>query len=330
MEIFIMKKQIIAAAVAATMTSVALADISITGTTKVNFKSVDYDDNDSTNTVSTEHDIKITGKNGDTTVVIGLEMDEGDEADTGVDTTDVYLATKIGDINVKAGEWDNGNNFLRGSSTTDNALQLDGKVGPIGIAYFSGHSTIDDKITVSADLAGVAVKYVKQNGADGSTVYSGDHEVMASTSFGGVGIAYHLDANDKANTDRSSLELTGKVADLDVAFVSIETDSGATADGDTWAGDFEDTTSGGYKKQAGADIQAFKVAGNLAGNKVQFIHTAVDKGNGSGRDADNNKFIVTRPLASGATFEAMYITSEVTGVAAESGDTLDLELSVKF
>jgi len=324
-----MKKQIIAAAVAATMTSVALADIAITGTTKVNFTSVDYDDNDSTNTVATEHDIKITGKNGDTTVVIGIEADDGDEA-TGVDTTDVYMTTKIGDINVKAGEWDNGNNFLRGSSTTQNALQLDGKVGPIGIAYFSGHSTIDDKITVSADLAGVNVKYVKQNGDSSGTVYSGDHEVMASTSFGGVGIAYHLDANDKANTDRSSLELTGKVGDVDVAFVSIETDSGATADGDTWAGDFEGTTSGGYAAQAGADIQAFKVAGNLAGNKVQFIHTAVDKGNGSGRDADNNKFIVTRPLASGATFEAMYITSEVTGVAAESGDTLDLELSVAF
>jgi hypothetical protein len=329
MEIFIMKKQIIAAAVAATMTSVALADIAITGTTKVNFTSVDYDDNDSTNTVATEHDIKITGKNGDTTVVIGIEADDGDNA-TGVDTTDVYMTTKVGDINVKAGEWDNGNNFLRGSSTTQNALQLDGKVGPIGIAYFSGHSTIDDKITVSADLAGVNVKYVKQNGADGATVYSGDHEVMASTSFGGVGIAYHLDANDKANTDRSSLELTGKVGDVDVAFVSIETDSGATADGDTWAGDFEGTDTGGYKKQAGADIQAFKVAGNLAGNKVQFIHTAVDKGNGAGRDADNNKFILTRPLASGATFEAMYITSEVTGVAAESGDTLDLELSVNF
>ena len=329
MEIFIMKKQIIAAAVAATMTSVALADIAITGTTKVNFTSVDYDDNDSTNTVATEHDIKITGKNGDTTVVIGIEADDGDEA-TGVDTTDVYMTTKVGDINVKAGEWDNGNNFLRGSSTTQNALQLDGKVGPIGIAYFSGHSTIDDKITVSADLAGVNVKYVKQNGDDSGTVYSGDHEVMASTSFGGVGIAYHLDANDKANTDRSSLELTGKVGDVDVAFVSIETDSGATADGDTWAGDFEGTESGGYKKQAGADIQAFKVAGNLAGNKVQFIHTAVDKGNGSGRDADNNKFIVTRPLASGATFEATYTTSEVTGVAAESGDTLDLELSVNF
>jgi hypothetical protein len=329
MEIFIMKKQIIAAAVAATMTSVALADIAITGTTKVNITSVDSDDNDTTNTVATEHDIKITGKNGDTTVVIGIETDDGDTTDS-IDTTDVYLTTKVGDINVKAGEWDNGNNFLRGSSTTQNALQLDGKVGPIGIAYFSGHSTIDDKITVSADLAGVNVKYVKQNGDSSGTVYSGDHEVMASTSFGGVGIAYHLDANDKANTDRSSLELSGKVGDLDVAFVSIETDSGATADGDTWAGDFEGTTSGGYAAQAGADIQAFKVAGNLAGNKVQFIHTAVDKGNGSGRDADNNKFIVTRPLASGATFEAMYITSEVTGVAAESGDTLDLELSVNF
>jgi len=325
-----MKKQIIAAAVAATMTSVALADIAITGTTKVNFTAVDYDDNDSTNTVTTEHDLKIVGKNGDTTVNFGLEVDDGDTADNGLDTTDVYLTTKIGDINVKAGEWDNGNNFLRKSTTTQNALQLDGKVGPIGVTYFSGHSTIDDKITLSADLAGVNVKYVKQNGDSSGTVYSGDHEVMASTSFGGVGIAYHLDANDKANTDRSSLELTGKIGDVDVAFVNIETDSGATADGDTWAGDFEDTTSGGYKYQAGADIAAIKLAGTLSGNKVQFIHTQVDKGNGAGRDADNNKFIVTRPLASGATFEAMYITSEVTGVAAESGDTLDLELSVSF
>ena len=320
-----MKKQIIAAAVAATMTSVAIADISITGSTKVNYTAKDFDNNTSSNAVTTEHDLKFTGKNGDTTVVISMEADNADSANAGtsMDIEDVYMTSKVGDINLKVGDWDNGNNFLRASSRTNNMLEASTSFGPIGVTYSSGAGTLTDKVTVKTDVQGVGLKYVTQQE---------DSEVVVSTNVAGVGITYHLDNNKQANTDRSSLELTGKVGDFGVSFVSIDTDSGAKADGDTWAGDFEDTSTGGYKYQNGADIDAIMLTTSVAGNGVKFIHTSVDADASvaSTRDADNNKIVVTRPLASGATFELVYTSQDVTGSTSETQDTLDLELAVKF
>jgi len=303
-----MKKQIIAAAVAATMTSVALADISITGTTKINYTNSEYDSGKTDNAVKNETDLKVVGKNGDTQVVISIEADDAaDNADAavaaGLDLEDVYMTTKVGDVAIKVGDWDNGNNFIRASGRTNNQLQLNTNVGPVSLQYNSGHQASDDKITVGTDLGPVAVKYVKQNSTNStSTARYEDYELMASTNIQGVGIAYHLDSNEAANTDRTSLELTGKLGEVGVKFVSIEADSAASADGDTWAGDFEGTTSGGYKKQLGADIMAVEFATTMAGNTVKWIHTEVeaDTNVSSTADADNNKFIITRPLASGA------------------------------
>jgi hypothetical protein len=301
-----MKKQIIAAAVAATMTSVALADISITGATKINYTATEFDDATTTNAVKNETDVKITGKNGDTTVVINLEMDDSGSnahdasaaATGGLDVEDVYMTTKVGDITVKAGDWDNGNNFLRGSTRSNNQLELGTTMGPVGITYWSGHGASDDKITLKTDLGGVGLKYVSQ---------AKDSELVASANLAGIGITYHMDNNDTANTDKSSLELTGKLGDFGVKVVQIDTDSGAVADGDTWAGDFEDTTSGAYESHEGADVTAIEVSTNVAGNGVRFIHTKVDALAGStsagSADADANKVVVTRPLASGATFK---------------------------
>jgi hypothetical protein len=333
-----MKKQIIAAAVAATMTSVALADISITGTTKINYTNSEYDSGKTDNAVKNETDLKVVGKNGDTQVVISIEADDAaDNADgavaKGLDLEDVYMTTKVGDVAIKVGDWDNGNNFIRASGRTNNQLQLNTNVGPVSLQYNSGHQASDDKITVGTDLGPVAVKYVKQNSTNStSTARYEDYELTASTNIQGVGIAYHLDSNEAANADKTSLELTGKLGEVGVKFVSIEADSAASADGDTWAGDFEGTTSGGYKKQLGADIMAVELSTTMAGNSVKWIHTEVeaDTNVSSTADADNNKFIVTRPLASGATFEATYTTMDVKGDTANSGDTLDLELSVKF
>jgi hypothetical protein len=96
-----MKKQIIAAAVAATVSSVALADISITGTTKVNYNYEDFDNGTTANTAVTEHNLTLTGKNGDTTVVMNVEADN--RGDAGLDLEDVYLTTKVGDIALKVG-----------------------------------------------------------------------------------------------------------------------------------------------------------------------------------------------------------------------------------
>ena len=322
-----MKKQIVAAAVAATMSSVALADISITGATKINYTATEYDNSVTSNAVKNETDVKITGKNGDTTVVISIEADDADNGSSysGLDLEDVYMTTKVGDITVKAGDWDNGNNFLRASSRSNNQLELGTTMGPIGITYWSGHGTADDKVTLKTDLGGVGLKYVSQ---------AKDSELVASANVAGIGVTYHLDNNNTANTDKSSIELTGKLGDFGVKAVRIDTDSGAVADGDTWAGDFEGTTSGAYESHEGADVTAIEVSTNMAGNGVKFIHTKVDALAGStssgSADADANKVVITRPLASGATFELTYTSQDVSGNTAESSDSLDLELAVKF
>jgi hypothetical protein len=319
-------KKLIAAAVAASLTSVAFADISITGSAKANYKAKETDSNATTNTVSTEHDIAITGKAGNTTVVTKIA---GDDAASGFTIEDNYLTTSVGDVSVKVGDWDNGNNYLRESSRTNNALELGTSVGPVGVTYWSGHGTADDKITLKTDLNGVGVKYVTQ---------AKDEELVLSANVSGIGITYHADMNDTANTDKTSVEITGKVGDMGVKYVNVDTDSLAYFGGDTFYGDWEHadadpgTVTGLWYAQKGMDIQAIELSTAMAGNAVKFRHIAVDADDATtdANDRTINRLIVTRPLASGATMEVMYTDAQETSDSAASYSELDVELSVKF
>ena len=326
-----MNKKIIAAAVAATMTSVAIADVSITGATKVNYTTTDYDNTTSSNAVKNETDLKIVGKNGDTQVVIGIEIDDSDSGSageqegtaptgSGVDLEDVYMTTKVGDIAVKVGDWDNGNNFVRGSDRGLNKMNLSTNIGSLGLSYDSGHAGTD-KVSVSTSVGGFDLKYANQ---------VKDNEVTVSTTMGGVGINYFGDLNDTANTDRQSIELTGSFGDVGVKVVSIEAESAATITSDSWAGDFEGA-SGAFDLEAGMDVMAVQLSTTVAGNKVAYTHTSVDKDTKTAdKDRTINKVVVTRPLASGATFELTYSDVEEDATAANSYNQLDLELSVAF
>jgi hypothetical protein len=323
-------KKLIAAAVAASLTSVAFADISITGSAKANYKAKETDANATTNTVSTEHDIAITGKAGNTTVVTKIA---GDDAASGFTIEDNYLTTSVGDVSVKVGDWDNGNNYLRESSRTNNALELGTSVGPVGVTYWSGHGDADDKITLKTDLQGVGVKYVTQ---------AKDEELVLSANVSGIGITYHADMNDTANTDKTSVEITGKVGDMGVKYVNVDTDSLAYFGGDMFYGDWEQTygtgasaqgtATGLWYAQKGMDIQAIELSTAMAGNAVKFRHIAVDADDATtdANDRTINRLIVTRPLTSGATMEVMYTDAQETSDSAESYSELDVELSVKF
>jgi len=312
-------KKLIAAAVAASLTSVAFADISITGSTKINYKAKDSDDNTTTNTTVTEHNLNIVGKNGDTSVVFGLASDAGGATDMSVEN--MYMTTKVGDISIKAGEWDNGDNYIRTSSYGTNKLHANTTIGPVNINAAAGHGNDDEEFAFSTDLGGVAVKYVTQ---------AKDEMIGLSGAFGGINFNYLLDDNDGSNTDKSSLELSTTVNDMGIKVVQIDADSSAKVQGDSWAGDFEDT-SGTWALDNGMDVTAVELSTSLAGNSVKFQHTSVDKDSASSsKDITRNRVIVTRPLASGATFELVYTSADEDATAANSYDELDLELSVKF
>ena len=318
-----MKKQLLIAAVAATMTSVAMADISIAGSAKANFTVVDFEDTQvNTNTISREMDLSITGKNGDTTVVMKIANDTLGAA--GLVTEDSYVATKLGDVAVKVGAWDNGNNALRASARTDAHLAASTTLGGVTITYDGYGDAADDSVKLAADISGVAVSY-KQ-------LATGE-DIDVSTTVGGVKVSYLALNRDTANTDRSVVEVSGSFNGVDVKVAQANADSGARIEGDSWMGDFENaaytgSTTAAYDLANDQDVTSISLKTKMAGNTVEFRNTKVD--GVSGNDVSFNKFIVTRPLANGTTFEATYTDLDDKGQTTTDSTSLDLELAVKF
>ena len=318
-----MKKQLLIAAVAATMTSVAMADISIAGAAKVNFTTVDFDGTTaSTNDFKREMDLKITGKSGATTVVMNFGNDTLGNADgAGISAEDTYVATSIEGVSIKVGAWDNGNNALRASSRGDNKLSASTSFGGVKITYDASDEAagkMADTVKLSGDIAGVAASYKSvDNGED----------ISLSTTVSGVALSYSAMNRDAANTDKSVVTISGTVAGVGVKFAQASTDTGAKIEGDTWMGDFEGNTSGAYMLSNGQDVTSIELSTTIAGNSVKFITTDVD--GVATEDMSFNKVIVTRALSNGTTFEATY-TDLDDSVAANDSSTLDLELAVKF
>ena len=354
-----MKKQLIAAAVASSVSAIAMADISITGALKTNYTHTDYEAasaNDS-DIFSHEADLKITGKSGDTTVVMnfggmdftsetattisdataatvstvatsdsttsagtftsGTNGTSGTLANNKIDIEDLYLTTKIGDVSLKAGQWDNGNNELRASSRKGGKFEASTSMGGIDVKYANGNAA-DDEVTVGTSLGGVSVSYTDKNAGNA---------VKASTTVGGVGLKYYAENSDSTSADRVYYEASTTVGDVSVKIGKAEAEVSATIEGDTWMGDFEGA-SGAYALSAGQDVTSIELATSVAGNKVTFRNTQIS--DVTDEDTSFNKVIVTRPLASGATFELTYTDLSDDGSTTTDATTLDLELAVSF
>ena len=328
-----MKKQLLIAAVAATMTSAAMADISITGGMKVNYKSIETAGVNA-NSISHETDLQITGKSGGTTVYIELNNDSADglagttsstttagtdstEDNGNFDVEDVWMKTSIAGATVKAGTW-NGSDSLVSADSARATGKFDVRTTVSGVTVIvDGSADANKNITFKGDVAGVAASYkIDDLGAD---------EYKLSTTMNGVTVAYHNvdDLDATASTGKSSLMVSGAVQGFDLSYAQADTDSGATIDSDSY---FGDTTAFATTVAQGSDISGFGISTKIAGNTVSAKSITVEN---TATDTDIVKFVVTRPLAAGATLEVQY-TDEDTGTTASSRETFDVELAVKF
>jgi len=322
-------KKLIAAAVATSVSAIAFADLSITGSLKTNYTHKDYESTskaDSDN-FSTEGDLKILGKSGDTTVVMNFgNIDASSGNGSSPVAEDVYLTTKIGDVNVKMGDYDNGNNPYRASTRAQRA-SLSTSLGGFDIAYTNGNGTSnggsdyqDDEVSISTTLGPVKAKYTAKDSADAFAV---------STSVGGINVSYTADTPDAAKKDRTVLEVSTELSGVGVKFGTIESEVSNTITGDSWMGDYE-ATSVEHTMLAGQDVTAVELSTSIAGNKVQFRNINVDGYASSGYDWSMNKVIVTRPLTSGATLEVTYKDISDDASTLTDVEILDVELAVKF
>jgi len=289
-----MKKQLLIAAVAASMTSVAMADVSITGTATANINNVSGSDT----TYAHDLDLKITGKSGDTSAVIDLETLSSANS---MDVKNAYMTTKVGGANIKIGDW-TGSDSLLGNGTNDNTEQvsIDYTMGGVKVQWEDQGGS--DSVTVSGTVGGVALSH---------EIFSTKTDTKVSASAAGVSVTYRKIDSDTNTDDQSSLELSTEVSGIKLGYAKIDNNADKTSD--AFFGTFDDATDAAKSIQ---DATGVSVGTAVAGNNVTFKALDID-------GSDTNKLIINRPLA-GGTFEATFADPD-------GGDSsVDLELKVNF
>jgi hypothetical protein len=304
-----MKKQLLIAAVAASMTSVAMADISISGAAQMNINSASGSDT----TYSTDIDLKIVGKAGDTSATVDLEFlttAEGSTNEAAATTAvphtvtnfvkNAYVSTSVGGANIKVGNWTGGDSLITNGSNDDAAqISVDYTMNGVKVQYEDGTGAASDSVTVSGTVGGVSISH---------EMFDTSTDTSFSTTIADVSVAYRSHDYDANAKDVTSLEVSTEVSGVTLTYVDVdanETSSvGVSSDAFFGAQTLVKTASG------------VGVSTTLAGNKVTF--KAYDINN-----VDTNKLIVSRPMA-GGTFEATF--SDTDG----STSSTDLELKVAF
>ena len=295
-----MKKQLLIAAVAATMASVSMADVSISGGATANINSVSGADT----TYASDIDLKIVGKAGATSATVDLEfLTSAEEATTDGVTTqqnlvkNAYISTNIGGANIKVGDW-YGSDSLLGNGSNDNTegLSVDYTMSGVKVQYEAQGAS--DSVTVSGTVGGVAISH---------EIFDDSTDTKFSGSAAGVAITYRKMDNDTDSKDASSLEVSTAVSGVTVSYAKV--DRNAPGNSDAFFGEFAGDTKF-------TDATGFALSTSVAGNKVTFKSLDID-------NVDTNKVIVSRPLA-GGTFEATFADKD--GAAS----SVDLELKVSF
>jgi len=385
-----MKKQIIAAAIATSVSAAALADISITGNAKYEYFNSQVGTAASTNKANTEVNLGFKGKTGDTTVVLNMEFNSsGDVSTTDTDTTaitlvegqngpafaakgnggagtlvqtfvqtllvttgtssananssrgyldieDMYMTTKVGDINIKAGNWVSGTKSLGGEIKTDSrsANKIDMRTTVGGVTIYAGNNFDSNN----------ANQYTSARA--GSTLFNNNMY---------AGVVFNVQGNrveiKKVDEDTDAFGLNGSMGGVDYR---LESYNDVAANGDTVFGNIT-TSQGGFNlgyawidadkvgQITQEDSNIFAVEGiastadgvkqltvgtTVDGNKVTLKSGSVSKGLSNSTDADYFQVGVSRALASGANAVITYTDKDSSPTA--STETLEVELNVSF
>ena len=245
-----MKKQLLIAAVAATLGTSAMADISITGDALMRYASTE----DAGGSAADENQLdqrirlKMVGTSGDTKVVMGLRTDNDETATTartggataatnGIETDYRFISTKVGGATVKVGEWweSTGLGLVRkGRSSGTNAVRVSGTVADVDLGL--------------------------QGTVDGPEVV-----IDASTTIAGVKLGLEHDTTD--NTGYIDATIEGKMADINYAAEIYQSDATAS-DADAHLVHLFTKIGGATVHLAAAKWEAD--SGNARANNVKF------------------------------------------------------------
>jgi len=320
-----MKKQLLIAAVAATMASVAIADIAITGNAKFEYFNAQTGTAAATNTTNTEVNFTVSGKSGDTSVVANLEMNTHGAGT--MDIEDLYMTTKLGDFSVKAGNYASGTSGILGEidngGRASNKVTVSTTMGGVDLyignsaAAGSGATAINNNMFAGASMTIAGVK-VQAKKVDEDTDAFG-----ISGSAGGVSYRLEQKSDTAANGDVTFGQISGSTNGIDLSYAWIDADKAnmiAEDDSSIFAVEANIATATG--------VTQVSAKTTIAGNTVTVKSGSVEKGISATADLDFFQVSAVRSLASGATATVTYTDKEAT--TTTDTETLEIDLSVKF
>jgi hypothetical protein len=329
-------KKLIAAAVATSVSAIAIADVSIGGNANYEYFSTTVG-SDTTYTADTEVNLNVKGKTGDTGVVLNIEFNNHggvEAAASNVDVEDMYLTTKIGDIDVKAGHYGSGTTALAGEiesgARATDKVTLSTNVGgwTIGYAVSEGSSSMNGQgasVSASGTVSGVKVQLKEQSD---SATYVGVAGSLA-------GIDYRLENKDAdaASADVFFGDISTKVGDMTVGYTVIDADSaGKITEGDSGilglsvnGADSDTLTTRGITATGASQ---FRISAPMAGNTISAKIGTIDDGIAAGTDVDFTELKLTRKLASGATLNLIF--DDYDSASGVTTEVIELDLSVNF
>jgi hypothetical protein len=304
-----MKKQLLIAAIAATMGTAAIADISITGKGMVKFINTDFGDSTAdTNVVTDEFDLDVNGSHGDTTVNVHFDNNDGTL------TANTKMTTSIAGVSITAGSYAGSKSILSAKSGQATKSVVSYDAGVAKISFENNATGTGSKTTIAGDIAGVAASWMTKSAQD---------ELKLSGSVSGVSIAYHNIDSNTANSDATAVTVSGTVSGVKLTYVDASVDADAQIEGDAFFGNTASISNNGD------DFSGFSAAMDVAGNTVTVKHFEQDSSTDT-QDAKTNQILVTRALAAGTTLNAKYTSLDVNNGTTGDIDSLELKLSVAF
>jgi len=321
-----MKKQLLIAAVAATMGTAAMADISITGNAEYKYTHTDNSNtNATTNGATTEVNLKFKGQHGDTTVYLDQEFIQDNStvnqstASDMLDIENMYLTTKVGPLSVTAGNWAGSTSantgMIKDNARSASKLSVSTDAGPLKVGFWTTPGIgSKDGFTVSGSVAGVNIGI-----KEASNQYT---DINVSGEIAGV--SYRLDNYDaEATIDDAFYGMVSKEFNgVTLTVNHMEAKRGATLTEN-------DGAFGKIFEGDGTTYKISRIAGamDVAGNAVTLAVLNSTEDNGSDNDAV--KATVARTLAAGMVVTGTYQNVD-NRVADGDTATTSLELDVSF
>ena len=314
-----MKKQLLIAAVAATMATASMADISIKGSANIKMAGKDLSTDTFTAQSSSQNmDVDITGSNGATKVIAHLDIDNasstgGTDTSTDGGTINVdklYMTTAIGSVNVKAGDWSSCVGMVEGvqkCTTTNNSISLSTKVGgyTVGVSGGMSNDSANNSFSVSGKVAGLDFKIKDNENTYTNISVKGDVAVGTGTGF----YVEHMN-RDAADSDATLVAAHTVVNGVTLKAASYEADvtglASNTGDirplGTSLVGDYH--TAHADTLVAIKDIKGVGANMDIQGNNVNVVVGEYDTAALNGLDFAD--IVVTRKLAAGTTLDMSY------------------------